>query len=181
MDEENKAKKQFGIDFWITMISITHFCIYMLSWVVFAVMLIHWLIKYGSLPAEIGIHFAQDGTFDVEAEKFYGFYPFIITLLALVIITAAQKITNSRKVKPGLRLKESGEVLFRGIFMLSLDIEAAIISIFFSNYWSMAVVYQHPLNMEDVKSIVFASIIAVPAITVILLIVTAIVFRDKKK
>lgn len=108
-----------------------------------AASLVFYLIKWSSLPDEIGVHFDGSGAFDVVDSKIFGFYPHVVGGLFIAGIAVVDRLV--RKKNTGLKLTERGELLFRSELLLNLDVVLFIPSIVFT-LWSRSVALQVPLN-----------------------------------
>ncbi|MBR1862775.1 MAG: hypothetical protein IJ806_01635 [Ruminococcus sp.] len=104
------------------------------------VSLVFFIIKWGSLPAEPGIHFdLKTGEFDVYAAKVLGFYPHVIGALLLGAIVLVQRAAAKKSL--GLRVNEEGDKIIRTELCLTLDLIMVYITLFCLN-WSFAVSLQ---------------------------------------
>ena len=148
--------------------TVLHRIIFLMSILILASSLVFFLIKWNGLPDAIGIHFASDGSFDVEAEKFFGFYPHLAGGILIAIFAAAHFLIN--KVKTGIGISSEGEKLFKTEFHFTLDILSVLLSLFFAN-WSRCVSLQVPLNVDTVR-VLTAMMLAVGAAGIISGIVT---------
>ena len=83
---------------------------------------VYYIIHMGSLPEEPGIHFAANGEFDVYASKIYGFYPHIITLIALAVDIVVTVVIAKGKLKLGLKVSENGSRLITSSIVVTLDL-----------------------------------------------------------
>ena len=124
-----------------------HRILFILSVLMLSASLVFFLIKWNELPDEIGIHFASDGQFDVEAEKFFGFYPHLVGGILIAVFQTAHHLIN--KIKIGLSISDEGEMLFKTVFRLTLDVLSVLVSLLFVN-WSLSVSLQVPLNIDFV-------------------------------
>ena len=118
----------------------------------FVFFLLHW----SSLPEQPGIHFSPDGGFDVYAEKFYGFYPHLITAVTAVITFAATEIIRREKLKLGLRISEKGKQLFLSSLVITLDIAALMITTTMC-LWVYAVSTQEPSVMDKPSTVIITA------------------------
>ena len=107
--------------------------------------LVYYLIRWGSLPEEVGMHFSADGNFDVVASKFYGFYPHIISGLIIGGIAVADHLILTKQT--GMRIDEAGERLFKTELLLTLDVFLTQWCVFFAQ-WSWAVSMQVPMDRK---------------------------------
>ena len=105
--------------------------------------LVFYLIKWNTLPDEIGMHFDHNGDFDVVASKVYGFYPHVIGGLILTGMAVADHFIQTKST--GLKITEKGEKLFKAVLILTLDCFTFMWSSYFS-FWSYSVSAQSPLN-----------------------------------
>lgn len=139
--------------------------------------LVFFLIKWNELPDEIGIHFASDGQFDVEAEKFFGFYPHLVGGILIAVFQSAHYLIN--KIKIGLSISAEGETLFKTEFRLTLDVLSVLVSLFFVN-WSLSVSLQVSLNI--VLTLILAALMfGVSTAGIVLGIITYKKHREKKE
>lgn len=139
--------------------------------------LVYYLIRWGSLPEEIGVHFDGKGQYNVVDAKFYGFYPHLIGGIITAGIAVAGHFVKSRST--GLGLDEKGEELFRSELILTLDIFLLYWSGLFS-LWSYSVAMQIPLDNGIVGSI--SQILGIlMLIGIVLQIVTCIRHRVEKE
>lgn len=130
---------------------VIHRVIFFSSILILAASLVFYLTKWNGLPDEIGIHFASDGEFDVEAEKLFGFYPHAAGGLLIGIFALAHYLIE--KIKSGLKISGNGEKIFKTIFHFTLDALSVLFSLFFAN-WSRSVALQVPLNVNFVLVLV---------------------------
>ena len=156
---------------------VIHRALFLLSIVILAASLVFFLVKWNGLPEEIGIHFASDGQFDVEASKFWGFYPHIAGGILIAIFAVAGYLIN--KIKIGLDISSDGEMMFKTVFRLTLDVLSVLVSFFFAN-WSLSVSLQVPLNV-DVAQILAVFMFCVSAAGIVLGIITYLKHREKKE
>lgn len=124
-------------------ISVAHIALTSVSWLLFSGCLIRFIAAYGSLADEIGIHFAGDGSFDIIDRKIYGLYPFLVSLITLLICGVICLLTKRAKIG---RVSETGGKLMRFAFTAYIDIFQLLMVLFFSGVWSDCVIRQHPLN-----------------------------------
>ena len=137
--------------------------------------LVFYLIKWGDYPEEIGVHFDSDGSFDVVASKFFGFYPHVIGGIVIAGIALACRLIGKKRT--GLRISEKGEEHFRAELCLTLDCIALLVSLFFA-YWSSCVVLQQPLDTD--KGRLALGLIAAASVTgIIAETVTYLRHREK--
>lgn len=137
--------------------------------------LVFYLMKWNSLPAEIGVHFDGDGNFNVVDSKFYGFYPHIIGSIFIVITAIADHLIQRNKT--GLKISEKGEELFKAELIINLDLFLMFWSVFFA-VWSYCVSMQLPLTVNAVSP-AFVLLFCLIFIGIIIQIVTCIRHRIK--
>ena len=125
--------------------TIIHRILFSLNILILFGSLIFYLIKWNSLPEEIGMHFSSDGQFDVVASKFYGFYPHIVSGIMLTIVTVANHFIL--KVKTGLKLTEQGEKNFQELKCVWHWIFSECSGVYFA-VWSYSVSLQIPLDID---------------------------------
>lgn len=102
--------------------------------------LVHFLTVYGDMPETIGMHFGGSGDFDVHAEKYYGFYPYLMGTLIIGALLVADRFIVRLKV--GASYDEKGESLVRASVLLFTNGIKAYTCLFFLE-WSDAVIHQH--------------------------------------
>ena len=113
------------------------------AWGIAAASLLWFGIMLFRLKSPIGVHFADDGSFDVYDSKFYGFYPHVINALCIGITALTDFLTD--RVKTGLKVTERGEALLRIVMHGSIGWGRLLIVIFFA-YWNALVIFQKPLS-----------------------------------
>lgn len=154
-----------------------HRALFLMSILILTASLVFFLIKWNSLPDEIGIHFASDGQFDVEAEKFFGFYPHLAGGLLIAVFAVANHLIN--KMKIGLNISEEGEKMFKTEFRLTLDVLSVLVSLIFAN-WSLSVSLQVPLNVDIVR-ILATFMFCISAAGIVLGFITYQNHKEKKE
>lgn len=154
-----------------------HRTLFLISILILAASLIFYLIKWNSLPDNIGIHFAEDGQFDVFASKFYGFYPHAVGGIFIAGAAAAHFLTD--RIKLGLKISKEGERVFKTEFCFTLDCLLVLLSLFFAN-WSLSVAFQVPLNMSIVSILIYI-MLAVIAVGIVLGVITCQKHKEKKE
>lgn len=102
--------------------------------------LVHFLFVYPDMPETIGMHFGADGEFDVHAEKFYGFYPYVMGGFLIGMLLLADRFVL--KLNLGLDYDKKGEEFIRAAVLLATNGVKAYICLFFLE-WSDAVIHQH--------------------------------------
>ena len=143
---------------------------------VLGVSLVYYLMKWGSLPDEPGIHFGPDQEFDVYASKVYGFYPHLMSGITIGIAAFSGWLISRKST--GLNISEKGEKLFKAEIMLTVDVIALLITLTFLE-WTMAVSHQRALG-DIALGLTSAAFIA-GAVGIIAEIVTAVKFRKKNE
>lgn len=155
-----------------------HIVLTALSWGVFAVCLIRFLAAYGSLDEEIGIHFAGDGSFDVTDKKIFGFYPFLVSVITLVICVALNILV--KKIKVSNKVTEKGGELMRFGVRAYIDLCQLCMVLFFSGVWSDCVIRQHPLDTDIPAAFLFV-LFGLFFVLSVYLIAVKTVCRDKSE
>lgn len=138
--------------------------------------LVYYLIRWGSLPEEIGVHFDWNGQYNVVDAKFYGFYPHLIGGIITAGIAVAGYFIKSRST--GLGLDEKGEELFRSELILTLDIFLLYWTGLFS-LWSYSVAVQIPLDNGLIKN--YSQILGILILIGIVLQIAACIRHRVKK
>lgn len=121
-----------------------HIALTVISWGIFILSLIRIAVVWNSLPDKIGIHFADNGEFDVIDSKIYAGYPYLVSLVALVFFEISALL--SKKIKTGMKISEKGDIKIRTALRMLLDFFKLGFSFFFSGVWADCVIRQHPLN-----------------------------------
>ncbi len=101
--------------------------------------LIWFLISYGGLEDEIGIHFDPKG-FDVFASKRFGFYPFVAGTILTILLQLCRSLSDKLKESP--KLNKTGNDKFRNLVKIYADIFTLMIAVFFTS-WNWAVINQN--------------------------------------
>ena len=96
------------------------------------------LMKWGSLPENAGIHFDGKGYFDVYAERIYGFYPHIFMLISLAVNIVITQLAIKGRIKLGLKVTEKGSTLIMTSMIFALDFCALAVICYFV-MWSWCV------------------------------------------
>lgn len=102
--------------------------------------LVHFLYVYSDMPETIGMHFGSNGDFDVHAEKYYGFYPYLMGTLIIGALLVADRFILRLKV--GASYDPKGESMVRASVLLFTNGIKAYTCLFFLE-WSDAVIHQH--------------------------------------
>ena len=101
--------------------------------------LIWFLISYGGLEDEIGIHF-DPKDFDVFASKRFGFYPFVAGSVLTILLQLCRSLSDKLKESP--KLNKTGNEKFRNLVKIYADIFTLMIAVFFTS-WNWAVINQN--------------------------------------
>lgn len=123
-----------------------HIALTVISWGIIITSLIRIAVVWDSLPDNIGVHFADNGEFDVIDSKNYAAYPYLISIVALVFFEISALF--SKKTKMGMKISENGDIKIRTALGMLLDILKFGFSFFFSGVWADCVIRQHPLNTK---------------------------------
>lgn len=121
-----------------------HIALTGISWGIFIISLIRIVVVWNSLPDRLGVHFADNGEFDVFGSKIGAGYPYLVSIAALVFCEISALL--SKKIKMGMKISEKGDIQIRTALKLLLDIFKLGFSFFFSGVWADCVIRQHPLN-----------------------------------
>lgn len=146
------------------------------AWLIFAGCLIRFLMAYGSLPDEIGVHFGADD-FDVVDKKIYGFYPFVISLITLATCGIASAAVSKASV--GKNITERGADISRMAVVLYTDIFQLALVFSLAGLWSDAVIKQQPLNTAIPVAIIFI-VFGLLFALIVFLIAVKIICRENK-
>lgn len=124
-----------------------HRIINIIAWGILAAAFIHLCFKWGSMPEITGVHFDDEGEFDVYASKKYVAYPYIVGIVFLLLLQLGD--IAARKAKLGLKTNAKGESIFRDEIRGLLGLNKLFIS-GMAAYWSELVIYQHSLTESAV-------------------------------
>lgn len=118
-----------------------------ITWIIFVTSIFRILFTYQSLPNELGVHFAPNGTFDVIANKkdflFVG-YPYIMSFIILVISEVI--IFSLNKIKPGFKITKTGETKVKELIKFLVNITKLFYIIYLSLIWSECMIRQVNMN-----------------------------------
>lgn len=143
-------------------VKIMHITIAAAAWGIFIFSLVRLLIVYNSLAEEIGVHFDENGEFDVTASKRSIAYPYVVSLISLVLCEIFALL--SQKVNIGLKVSKIGEKKIREGLVIFLDICKFGFSFFFSGVWADCLIRQRFLNT------------AIPTAILLMLFISFIIF-----
>lgn len=134
--------------------------------------LIRFAAVWNSLPDKLGIHFASDGEFDVIGSKYGAAYPYLVSIIALVFCEFSALL--SKKIKPGMKLSENGDIKIRTALKMLLDIFKFGFSFFFSGVWADCVIRQQPLDAN-----IPAAVMLIMFLAFIVFVIDIIVIKIK--
>ena len=107
-------------------------------------------LSWPSLPDNIGVHFAGDGSFDVFVDKndlIFILYPYIVSLI--VMILSGILIYALNRVKVGNKQDEKQEIKIKTAIAIQVDVFFKMIWIYFlAVVWPSCVIKQQYLNTE---------------------------------
>ncbi|MDE6732349.1 MAG: hypothetical protein K2J77_05680 [Oscillospiraceae bacterium] len=153
-------------------VKIIHIALTATAWGIFTASLVRFIVVWGSLPENLGIHFASDGQFDMISKKSYAAYPYIVTVAALAFFEIAALL--SKKIKTGVKISENGDLKIRAALKILLDIFKLGFSFFFSGVWADCVIRQRPLN-----TIIPAAVMLIMFLSFCAFAIAAIVIKVK--
>ena len=117
------------------------------SWSLFIISFFRIFFSYETLPNELGVHFAPNGTFDVIANKkdflLVG-YPYIMSFIILVISEVI--IFSLNKIKPGFKITKTGETKVKELIKFLVNITKLFYIIYLSLIWSECMIRQVNMN-----------------------------------
>ena len=89
-------------------------------------------VEYNALPDQIGVHFAADGSFDLIADKKFAWYPYVLSIIILLVCELSAFLIG--KIKTGLKISKKGEAQIRN---------AVHVFLLFRNffYWNNSICY----------------------------------------
>ncbi len=147
-----------------------------IAWIIFLLSLIRMGVAYSTLPDQIGVHFSADGSFDVIADKKFAWYPYVLSIIILLVCELSAFLIG--KIKTGLKINKKGEEQIRNVVRFFLNVFKICIVIFFSGIWADCVIKQQNLNTTLVRGI---SIIYFLSIIVFLIAIVVIRVKESKK
>lgn len=121
-----------------------HIVLTVISWEILVFSMIRIAVVWNTLPDNIGVHFDSNGEFDVIGSKNYAAYPYVVSLVSLVLCEISALL--SKKIKMGMQISEEGDKKIRMALGLLFDIFKLGLSFFFSGVWADCVIRQHSLN-----------------------------------
>lgn len=149
-----------------------------LCWLCLVWQLVFYLVHWGSLPEEPGIHFAPDGTFDVCASKVYGFYPHLISLIVLAVHLVVSLVISREKLKLGLKVSEKGKRLFLGSLLMTVDL--VVLSVMLCECcWVFAVSTQNENIMGKVPGMILTAGLIIAFAGIVFQCIVCAVFKEK--
>lgn len=127
----------------------THLILLLLSILPLAVGLVCFIIKYDSLPDQMGIHFGldektQQSCFDVIDNKIFGIYPFVAGFGLIALLSLCSFFVP--RVKPSQKLTEKGNTVFQQFVLFIIDLFRLIVSAYFT-IWTYCIITQKPQAM----------------------------------
>ena len=150
-------------------IRIVHITLTAIAWGIFISSLVRFAVVWDSLPDKLGIHFADNGEFDVIGSKKYAAYPYIVSIIALVFCEISALL--SKKIKMGIKTSEKGELKIRTALITLLDISKLGFSFFFAGVWADCVIRQHPLNTDIPAAVMLIMFLAFLAFVTALIVI----------
>ena len=153
-------------------IKILHIALTVIAWGIFTASLIRIAAVWSSLPDRLGIHFADDGEFDVFDSKSYALYPYLVSIVALVFCEVS--VLLSKKIKMGLKISEKGDLIIRTALKMLLDICKLGFSFFFAGVWADCVIRQRPLDPD-----IPAAVMLIMFISFLAFVIAAVVIKIK--
>lgn len=124
------------------------------SWIIFIFSIVRILLSYQSLPNELGVHFASDGTFDVVSNKSDYFmigYPYIMTFVILIISEIIVLCLD--KIKVGFKITKEGSLKVKELIKILINITKLCYTIYLCFIWSECMIRQ--ININSTFMIIF--------------------------
>ena len=149
-----------------------HIVLTVIAWGIFISSLIRIAVVWKSLPDTLGIHFADNGEFDVIGSKNWTLYPYLVSIGALVLCEVSALL--SKKIKTGIKISEKGDKKIRTALGMFLDISKLGFSFFFSGVWADCVIRQHPLNTH-----IPAAVMWIMFFSFLVFVIAAVVIKIK--
>lgn len=145
-------------------------------WSIFQISLLRMCVVYNTLPDQIGVHFAADGSIDLIADKKFAWYPYVLLNIILLICELLGFLIG--KIKTGLKISKKGEAQIRNAVHVFLNVFKTGAVIFFSGIWADCVIKQQKLNTTIAGGI---SIIFLLSIIAFLTAVVVIRLKESRK
>ncbi|MCQ2491118.1 MAG: hypothetical protein MJ079_05950 [Ruminococcus sp.] len=155
-----------------------HIVVSVLVWLTVIINAAWFAVEYHTFPEQIGCHFGPDGEFDVIAERFYGFYPYVVCLVICGLCEIAGLVTG--KLRLGLKITERADSVIREGFRFFLDVLKICIACFYGCVWSECVIHQHALNVKIGAAFAIVFIILIPSF-LLFVIAAAVVGKIRYK
>ena len=145
-----------------------HIAANVLALVLMTVFLVCTLCTLSDLPQKFGMHFGEDGNFDIYSEnKIMAFYPFFAGYGLFVIFTVLSLLARKiKKVGGNYTEQETEGIRFEIILMCDLlKLSWAV----FWSFWAFHVIHQSQWHIIINRNITVSLTFAVPVFTVMIL------------
>ena len=145
-----------------------HIAANVLALVLMTVFLVCTLCTLSALPQKFGMHFGEDGNFDIYSEnKIMAFYPFFAGYGLFVIFTVLSLLARKiKKVGGNYTEQETEGIRFEIILMCDLlKLSWAV----FWSFWAFHVIHQSQWHIIINRNITVSLTFAVPVFTVMIL------------
>ena len=119
-------------------LNITFYIITAICWAVFVGSFIWLVVSIKTMPEPLGVHFGDDGNFDIYAGKSFAFYPFIVGAVALFMLTVFKGLSG----KVSLNVDPEGCELMLAAFGVLVALFEILVSVY-CFIWNYCIIKQH--------------------------------------
>jgi len=127
-----------------------------ISWTIFILSVLRILFAYHSLPNELGVHYAPNGTFDVITSKddiLLISYPYIMSFVILIVSEILMLVI--KKIKVGFKIKKTGEKSLKELIKSLINITKLTYVIYLCVIWSECMIKQLNINPTFMKIFIY--------------------------
>lgn len=144
-----------------------HIAAYAVPLILLTTFLVWQICTLSDLPQKFGMHFGEDGNFDIFSEnKVMAFYPFFAGYGLFVIFTVLSLLARKIKKVGGKHTEQETEGIRREVILMC-DLLKLCWAVFWS-FWSFHVIHQSQWHFIINRKITVLLTFAVPAFAVII-------------